>query len=162
MTVYIPLIISGIALCVSIVFGVVSTLDRRNALRNSREKEIYTWADETLRILPKLKAEKTRKEALEDLSIRIDVGRLLFPNTPTSYGLDKHPLNRGLRSAVLDPLVCIHETYKYGSAESLHTIYSKSQKDFIYQVSLHFPPVKTMTAPEGLLAILNNANGEKS
>jgi len=150
---WIPVALSLLALIASLALGVRAAQDRRANFQISREREIYSWAVETLRIIPEFKSkdENAIEVAKNRLSVQIDIGRLLFPNDRNNdFGKDKHPLNHGYRSKVLDPLVGI---YDIGSP--LEDRYELERfdwlvKDFIYEVGTHFPPVKTNTSPEYL------------
>ncbi len=150
---WVPIAISITALVASISFGVMAIMDRRSNFQISREREIYTWATNTLELVPMLKSDdrSTTDRAKIQLSVQIDIGRLLFPNDrDNDFGKEKHPLNQGFRSKVLDPLVELHDMHLPIQNVRSREQFESLQKDFIFEVSRHFPPVKTGTSPEYL------------
>ena len=149
---WVPIALSLISICASAAFGYFTLKDRRQNLRISREREIYAWATETLGLVPNLRASDDEKRTLarSRLSVQIDIGRLLFPNDrDNDFGQAKHPLNQGFRSKVLDPLIAMYDATSSAEIENERN-FEMRQKDFIYEVSQHFPPVKTNTSPEFL------------
>lgn len=158
---WLPIALSLVALASSIVLGVWAARDRIVSFRISREREIFSWADRTLKLVPDLKSSEPEvaSKARTTLAVQIDIGRLLFPNDrSTDFGKDKHPLNRGFRSKVLDPLVAIYD-YSTSSNEEYGQRFGIYLKDFIFEVSQHFPPVKTNTSPEFLTQWHNKSRG---
>ena len=91
-----PIAISVAALACSLTFGLLSIQDRRLTIRLRRERELLDWIMQVKSAYAGLQSSDASavQEALQDLGLLIDLGRLFFPN-------DK----RGLRSHVLDPLV---------------------------------------------------------
>ncbi len=149
---WIPLAISGISLMVSFGFGIWAAIDRSNSFRVSREREIYSWAEKTLALVPDLQRtdHRSAETAKSALSVQIDIGRLLFPNDKDNhFGKEKHPLNHGYRSKVLDPLVDIYNLHFPLDEKTLKRFHAL-RKDFIFEVGQHFQPVKLNTSPEYL------------
>jgi len=142
-----PIVLSAIAFVTSLSFSVILLKDRRNALRIAREREVFDWASAVLNLVPQLQSQ-TQSEvdgAKLKLSALTDLGRLFFPNdTRDGYGNEKHPLNRGYRSKILDPLIAIHQSAPIGDHDSLT---GQLVKDFVFEVGLQFSPIKVNTSP---------------
>jgi hypothetical protein len=102
---WLPLAISLAALIVSIISGLATWLDHRASSRLAREKDILDWVRTIEELYSRLLSQdhNNRKEALNVLSLRIDFGRLFFPNERNWRSLQVNP--RGFRSSVLNPLV---------------------------------------------------------
>ncbi|WP_263843358.1 hypothetical protein [Roseobacter sinensis] len=158
---WLPIVLSLLAITSSLALGIWAARDRTANFRISREREIFTWAEKTLGLIPDLKSGEAElvARARTALAVQIDIGRLLFPNDrSTDFGKDKHPLNRGFRSKVLDPLVAMHE-YRPPKGKTSDDRFDTYVKDFIFEVSQHFPPVKTNTSPEYLTQWHNKTRG---
>ena len=141
-----PLLLSGIAIAISLIFSWLTFSDGRHSARLSREQDLHEWVQSIAEIYLKIRTseEAERNVVVADLSIQIDYGRLLFPNEISSRAILEYP--KGLRSAVLDPLV---ETFSRIEKEDFDDLkLAQDWRQFTDQLTLMTTAFKVNTSPE--------------
>jgi hypothetical protein len=143
---WLPIAISLLALFVTVTFSWTNQIDRRNAARLAREKDLHTWAKDIgeIYVLLRIGDEDERKKSVAKLAVQIDYGRLLFPNERTDRAIAEYP--KGRRSSVLDPLVetqnrCVQADWTLSKLE-------RDWREFTDQLSLRTTAFAIDTSPE--------------
>jgi hypothetical protein len=144
---WLPLAVSLAALIVSIIFGLATWRDSRASSRLAREKDILDWVRtiEAVYLILLSQNHDKKQEALALLSLRIDFGRLFFPNERNLRFLKAHP--KGLRSSILNPLV---ETFRRGpiSSDRDHEKIREDWRQFCDEISRQTTAFAFDTSPE--------------
>lgn len=151
--IWLPIVISGVALAVTAVLGWTTQTDRRaaaqlakEAAQLAKEKDLHTWAKDIGNIYVSLLVGDVseKKKSLGRLSVMVDYGRLLFPNERSERALREY--SKGRRSSVLDPLV---ETCKRSShGDWSEAKLSKDWREFTDQLSNRTTAFAIDTSPE--------------